>query len=242
VRLQGCGHCKALAPEYEKAAATLKKKGYTGVLAKVDCTTQEGLCGKYGVGSYPTIKFFKEGADPADYSGGRTAPDIVAYMTRKFVGALVHLKGAADVTKFLLDVPAAIGYFKSEEDKPYLVMKELANAREDVNFGYTFDKQIASTYASISLCSFACSEDRSFSCVGDRKSSTYGLLQPSRLLTEFLRSFFPGHSAPTVRFARGESVGEDLFFKEKDYAELTDWLSRNLVPLVGELSPDTFKK
>jgi protein disulfide-isomerase A1 len=194
-----CGHCKALAPEYEKAGATLKNKGYAGVLAKVDCTANEEVCGKYGVGGYPTIKFFKAGADPADFTGGRTAPDIVAYMTRKFVGALVHLKGAADVTKFLLDVPAAVGYFKGEDDKHYLVMKELANAREDINFGYTFDKQVAST-------------------------------------------FFTGHSAPSVRFARGESVGEDLFFTEKDYAELTGWLSRNLVPLVGELNPDTFKK
>jgi hypothetical protein len=61
-------------------------------------------------------------------------------------------------------------------------------------------------------------------------------------LNSFRTSFFPGRSAPSVRFARGESVGEDIFFTEKDYAELTDWLSRNLVPLVGELSPDTFKK
>jgi hypothetical protein len=42
--ISGCGHCKALAPEYEKAAKTLKG---TATLAKVDCTAEADLCGKY---------------------------------------------------------------------------------------------------------------------------------------------------------------------------------------------------
>jgi protein disulfide-isomerase A1 len=41
-----CGHCKALAPEYEEAATTLKEKNIK--LAKVDCTEEADLCQSFG--------------------------------------------------------------------------------------------------------------------------------------------------------------------------------------------------
>ena len=46
-----CGHCKALAPEYESAATTLKEKDIP--LAKVDCTEEQDLCQDYGVEGTP---------------------------------------------------------------------------------------------------------------------------------------------------------------------------------------------
>ena len=33
-----CGHCKRMKPQYEEAAAAMKKDGKTGVLAAVDAT------------------------------------------------------------------------------------------------------------------------------------------------------------------------------------------------------------
>eukprot|EP00953_Heterococcus_sp_UTEX-ZZ885_P006538 3996-Heterococcus_DN1.PRE.2 len=74
--LAGCGHCKSLTPEYEKAATHLK--GIVNVAA-VDATQSQQLAAKYGVQGYPTIKVF--GADkrsPTDYSGARTAAGITA--------------------------------------------------------------------------------------------------------------------------------------------------------------------
>lgn len=52
-----CGHCKALAPEYEVAATALKEKNIP--LVKVDCTEEGDLCKEYGVEGYPTIKVFR---------------------------------------------------------------------------------------------------------------------------------------------------------------------------------------
>ncbi|KAH0276325.1 hypothetical protein KCU91_g3954, partial [Aureobasidium melanogenum] len=49
-----CGHCKALAPEYEEAATTLKEKNIA--LAKIDCTEEADLCRDHGVEGYPTLK------------------------------------------------------------------------------------------------------------------------------------------------------------------------------------------
>lgn len=66
------GHCKALAPEYEEAATTLKEKNIK--LAKVDCTEQADLCQSYGVEGYPTLKVFRGADNVSPYSGARKAP------------------------------------------------------------------------------------------------------------------------------------------------------------------------
>ena len=73
-----CGHCKNLAPHWEKAAGEL---GGVARLGAVDATVYQQLAGKYGVKGYPTIKVFKPGkkSAPDDYNGGRTSGDIVLY-------------------------------------------------------------------------------------------------------------------------------------------------------------------
>lgn len=77
-----CGHCKKLEPEWASAATSLKGKVKLGA---VDATQFGGLAQRYGVKGYPTIKFFPAGPklDAEDYSGGRTADDIVAFAEGK---------------------------------------------------------------------------------------------------------------------------------------------------------------
>ena len=67
-----CGHCKALAPEYEKAAELLRNAEYPVVLGKVDATVHEKLANAIKVEGYPTLKFFKHGIIQ-DYEGPRDA-------------------------------------------------------------------------------------------------------------------------------------------------------------------------
>lgn len=62
-----CGHCKSLAPEYEKAAGELSVP-----LAKVDATVETELAKRFDIKGYPTLKFWQEGKEePVDYDGGR---------------------------------------------------------------------------------------------------------------------------------------------------------------------------
>lgn len=68
-----CGHCKQLAPEYEKAANKLAAAGVSARLSEIDCTLHESICTENGVSGYPTLKLFKNGAFLEDYRGPRSA-------------------------------------------------------------------------------------------------------------------------------------------------------------------------
>lgn len=72
-----CGHCKSLAPEWEKFAKAME--GIVNVGA-VDADAHRDIGGQYGVQGFPTIKFFGEDkSKPLDYSGGRTANDLINF-------------------------------------------------------------------------------------------------------------------------------------------------------------------
>lgn len=74
-----CGHCKQLAPEYEKAAQTMKSRKRKTKLAKVDATIEGGLAEKFGVKGYPTLFYFNGGSQ-TDYNGPRDADGIVSWL------------------------------------------------------------------------------------------------------------------------------------------------------------------
>ncbi|XP_057549927.1 protein disulfide-isomerase like 2-1 [Amaranthus tricolor] len=75
-----CGHCKKLAPEYEKLGASFKKANSV-LIGKVDCDDQKNLCSKFDVSGYPTIKWFPKGSlEPKKYEGARTAEALTEYV------------------------------------------------------------------------------------------------------------------------------------------------------------------
>lgn len=70
-----CGHCKALAPEYAKAAKALK--GIVNVGA-VNMDDHQSVGAPYNIQGFPTIKIFGSNKNkPIDYNGARTAQGIV---------------------------------------------------------------------------------------------------------------------------------------------------------------------
>lgn len=79
-----CGHCKSLAPEYEKAAKVLKENQPVVLLGAVDATVETDLASRFDVSGYPTLKFFKKGT-AFDYDGPRNKDGMV------FVCFLVYI-------------------------------------------------------------------------------------------------------------------------------------------------------
>ncbi|KAH0766732.1 protein disulfide-isomerase like 2-1-like precursor [Solanum tuberosum] len=75
-----CGHCKKLAPEYEKLGASFKK-AKSVLIGKIDCDEHKSICSKYGVQGYPTIQWFPKGSlEPKKYEGARSAEGLAEYV------------------------------------------------------------------------------------------------------------------------------------------------------------------
>jgi len=137
-----CGHCKKLAPEYEKAAGILAEKGSEIVLAKVDATIESELGKQFGVKGYPTLKWFKNGK-PTEYSGGRTADPIVAWVEKKTGPAAVPLNDAEASKKFLADNKVVVvGFFKDQTTDEAKAFLEAADNMEDAKCGITSEDEV----------------------------------------------------------------------------------------------------
>jgi len=79
-----CGHCKSLAPDYEKVAAAFANEPNV-VVAKVDADAHKDLGSRYGVSGFPTIKFFGRDSktEPLAYESPRDVPSFVEYLNNK---------------------------------------------------------------------------------------------------------------------------------------------------------------
>lgn len=97
-----CGHCKSLAPEWAVLSETFSPRDGV-VIAKVDADAHSSLAGKFGVTGFPTIKWFPAGSTtPSDYSGGRTADDLVAHVNKE-IGTHKKVKKAPSAVHDLDD-------------------------------------------------------------------------------------------------------------------------------------------
>ncbi|XP_058496845.1 protein disulfide-isomerase [Solea solea] len=140
-----CGHCKALAPEYAKAAGMLKSDGSLIRLAKVDATEEGKLAEKFGVQGYPTIKFFKDGK-PKDYAGGRTASEIVSWLKKRTGPPFTTLSDVAEAEALLEKEVVVIGFFKDPSSDDAKTFVEVADSTDDIIFGMTSDDAVFSKY------------------------------------------------------------------------------------------------
>jgi len=134
-----CGHCKALAPEYAKAAGILAEKDSPIKLAKVDATEEGPLAEKFEVRGYPTLKFFRNGK-PMEYGGGRTADTIVSWVEKKTGPPAKALANADEAAAFTEGKNVAVvGCFADETTDAAKAFLAVASSLDDLPFGIMAD-------------------------------------------------------------------------------------------------------
>ncbi|XP_071968348.1 protein disulfide-isomerase isoform X2 [Engystomops pustulosus] len=144
-----CGHCKALAPEYAKAAKKLKEEGSKIRLAMVDATEESELAQQFGVRGYPTIKFFKNGdkSSPKEYTAGREADDIINWLKKRTGPAAATLDDDAAVATLVeSNEVVVVGFFKNQESDLAKAFLQAAEAVDDIPFAVTSSDAAFSKY------------------------------------------------------------------------------------------------
>ena len=82
-----CGPCKAMAPEFERAAATLEPEAR---LVKVNVDEQPALAQRFAVRSIPSIVIALHGRELARVAGARSAAQLVEWVRRELSRLSVH--------------------------------------------------------------------------------------------------------------------------------------------------------
>ena len=150
-----CGHCKRLAPQYEKAAQRLKNEDPPITLAKVDATEETELAQRFGVSGYPTLKMFRKGK-VFDYDGPREEHGIVDYMMKQSGPPSTELFSIKDVEKheYFNDV-TVLGVFDPNDQKPFELFMEAAHkVRDEFVVAHTFLEEARTRYGGVGVALF----------------------------------------------------------------------------------------
>ncbi|KAK0392357.1 hypothetical protein NLU13_1852 [Sarocladium strictum] len=79
-----CGHCKKLAPVWEELATSLESQKDKIQIAKVDADAERSLGKRFGVGGFPTLKYFDgKSKEPQEYNSGRDLESLTAFIAEK---------------------------------------------------------------------------------------------------------------------------------------------------------------
>ncbi|XP_009801261.1 protein disulfide-isomerase-like [Nicotiana sylvestris] len=139
-----CGHCKKLAPEYEKAAQILSQNDPPVILAKVDANEEQNkiLASEFDIKGFPTIKILRYGGSVVqDYKGPREADGIVSYLKKQSGPASTEIKSADDVTD--VNKIIIVGVFPEFSGEKYENFTALAERlRSEYEFAHTFDAKL----------------------------------------------------------------------------------------------------
>lgn len=142
-----CGHCKALAPEYEKAASILSSHEPAIVLAKVDANEEvnKELATEFQIQGFPTLKILRNGGkNIQEYKGPREADGIANYLKKQAGPPSTEIKSVEDANSLINDKKIfVVGVFPKLSGEEYENFTALADKlRSDYDFVHTLDAKL----------------------------------------------------------------------------------------------------
>jgi len=75
-----CGPCRAMAPEFEKAAAALEPQAR---FIKLNSDVEQAIAGRLGIRGIPTMLLFRDGKELARVSGAMSAAQIGGWINQQ---------------------------------------------------------------------------------------------------------------------------------------------------------------
>jgi len=120
-------------PDWDKLGGQFKGSRKV-LIADVDCTVHQGLCGEHGVQGYPTIKYYlKDGSKKGEaYNGGRDFNSLKKFVDQTLdVGPACALDSLEDCTpreKEVLEAAAAMS--KGDRSKKVMEIKDEIAAKK----------------------------------------------------------------------------------------------------------------
>ncbi|XP_039283807.1 protein disulfide-isomerase isoform X2 [Nilaparvata lugens] len=123
-----CGHCKGLEPIYEETANLLAEKNSNIKLAKVDAIENKQLAEQYQIRGYPTLKFFRKGKAPIDYSGDRKPESFISWLEKKSGTPAKILASVEELKEFQeANSICVVGYFKDPQSEKAKLFTDVAD-------------------------------------------------------------------------------------------------------------------
>ncbi|KAL6497253.1 Thioredoxin-like domain [Orobanche gracilis] len=142
-----CGHCKKLAPEYEKAASILSTLDPPVVLAKVNANDDQNkvVANEFEIKGYPMLKILRYGGSVVqEYKGPRDTDGIVTYLKKQSGPASSEIKSPEDASSVIDDnkilVVGVFTDFLGEKYENFITLAE--RLRADYEFGHTLDAKL----------------------------------------------------------------------------------------------------
>jgi len=133
-----CGHCKTLAPVWEKLAADFAAESNV-LIAKIDAEAEnsKATAQDQGITGYPTIKFFPKGSTEAEqYGGARSEEALVDFVNSKsgtyrlVGGGLNSQAGTVEIVDNVLAKYVTAGGFKDIEKATVEIMKATKDLKD----------------------------------------------------------------------------------------------------------------
>ncbi|XP_016375362.1 protein disulfide-isomerase-like [Sinocyclocheilus rhinocerous] len=144
-----CGHCRNLEPIYAEVAGLLKNGSSEVRLAKVDADEEKDLATEFHVGSFPTLKFFKDGnrQNATDFSGTRTVKGITRWLERH-TGPSATVLNDVKSAEALLDAHdvVVVGFFQDLEGVKAKTFYDVTLIAVDFDFGITSNPELFKKY------------------------------------------------------------------------------------------------
>ena len=109
-----CGHCKTLAPEYEKAAEFLLTVDPPIILAEIDATIEEDLAKKADITGFPTLHWHA-GGEVSTYEGGRDAEGIVKWCQKKLQPSSLEVTEKTESDRIIDEYDVVLAFFGNDE-------------------------------------------------------------------------------------------------------------------------------